>query len=197
MHRQIGDVVAFKQDAPGIGLQHARQQIDDGGLAGAVRADQRVARALLDPSERSRVTLSPPNCFSRPFVSSAVVMTDHFRERQRRLARRIADDQVRAIAPTGASGAADQARSRQSTRPIQNCRLRRDGRKHLLQHLEHHGTIIRRRDSRCRRSPAPAFKSANARTRTRRARASAVAVNSAPADAGVNAVAYTPRSGAG
>jgi hypothetical protein len=49
VHRQIGDVVAFEQDAPGIGLEHAGQQIDDGGLAGAVRADQRVARALLDP----------------------------------------------------------------------------------------------------------------------------------------------------
>ena len=54
MHRQIRDVVALKQDPPGIGLQHAGQQIDDGGLAGAVRADQRVAGALLDPAARGR-----------------------------------------------------------------------------------------------------------------------------------------------
>jgi hypothetical protein len=32
-------------------------------------------------SERSRVTFSPPKDFSRPFVSSAIVMTDHFQER--------------------------------------------------------------------------------------------------------------------
>src|SRR5437868_14052325 len=45
MRRQVRDVVTLKQNAPGIGLEHAGQQIDDGGLAGAVRTDQRVARA--------------------------------------------------------------------------------------------------------------------------------------------------------
>ena len=34
--------------SPGGRAQHAGEQIDEGGLAGAVRADQRVARALLD-----------------------------------------------------------------------------------------------------------------------------------------------------
>ena len=52
VHRQIGDVVAFEQDAPGIGLEHAGEQIDDGGLAGAVRPDQRMAGALLDPQRQ-------------------------------------------------------------------------------------------------------------------------------------------------
>ena len=52
MHRQIGDVVAFEQDAPGVGLEHAGEQIDHGGLAGAVRSDQRMAGALLDPERQ-------------------------------------------------------------------------------------------------------------------------------------------------
>ena len=45
---EIGDVAAFEHDAPGGRAQHAGQQVDDRGLAGAVRADQRVARAFLD-----------------------------------------------------------------------------------------------------------------------------------------------------
>ena len=53
--------------------QHAGQQVDERGLAGAVRADQRVARAL---SRRSSETLlvatMPPKRLSRPTVSSAM-----------------------------------------------------------------------------------------------------------------------------
>src|ERR1700723_3036635 len=91
MHRQIGDVVTFKQNAPGIGLEHAGQEVNHGGLAGAVGADQRMAGALLDPerqiardleaaelffeslcfqrdghgaslSETATTALAPPNC---------------------------------------------------------------------------------------------------------------------------------------
>ena len=36
---------ALQQHRAGRGQQHAGEQIDEGGLAGAVRADQRVARA--------------------------------------------------------------------------------------------------------------------------------------------------------
>ena len=43
-----GDVVAFEQDAPGGRAQHAGEEVDHGGLAGAVRADQGMAGALLD-----------------------------------------------------------------------------------------------------------------------------------------------------
>ena len=42
----------LEQDTPGIGLQHAGEQIDDGGLAGAVRPDQGMAGALLDPQRQ-------------------------------------------------------------------------------------------------------------------------------------------------
>src|SRR6202020_934733 len=52
MHGQIGDVVALQQDAPGIGFQHPGQQIDDGGLAGAVGTDQRVAGTGFDPQRQ-------------------------------------------------------------------------------------------------------------------------------------------------
>ena len=43
----LGDVLALEQHLAGARRQHAGQQIDEGGLAGAVRADQRVARAFL------------------------------------------------------------------------------------------------------------------------------------------------------
>ena len=38
------NVLALERDAPGCGRQHARQQIDQGGLAGPIGANQRVAR---------------------------------------------------------------------------------------------------------------------------------------------------------
>ena len=44
MRLQRGDVVTAKMNASGVGPQHARHQIDESGLAGTVRTDQRVAR---------------------------------------------------------------------------------------------------------------------------------------------------------
>ena len=44
----IGDVLAVEQDASAARLHHAGEQIDQRGLAGAVRPDQSVAGALLD-----------------------------------------------------------------------------------------------------------------------------------------------------
>ena len=48
VHGQVRDVLAFEQDAARVRLEHAGELVDDRGLAGAVRADQRVAGALLD-----------------------------------------------------------------------------------------------------------------------------------------------------
>src|SRR5262245_20005441 len=47
-HRRLeaGDLLAAEEDLPGIRPQHAGHQVDQGRLAGAVRADQRVARTL-------------------------------------------------------------------------------------------------------------------------------------------------------
>ena len=39
---QAGDVAAVEADRAGVGQQAAAEQADEGGLAGAVRADQRV-----------------------------------------------------------------------------------------------------------------------------------------------------------
>ena len=47
VRHRIGDVVAFEHDAAGGRAQHAGQEIDHRGLAGAVRPDQRVPRAFL------------------------------------------------------------------------------------------------------------------------------------------------------
>ena len=44
----LGDVLILQMIRPRVGLQELRQQIEDGGLAGAVGADQRVDRALAD-----------------------------------------------------------------------------------------------------------------------------------------------------
>src|SRR5258708_6152728 len=68
---QIGDVVSFQQDAAAVGPEHASQQVDDGGLAGAVRADQSVAGALLDLERKVARDLEPAEmlfqspCFQR------------------------------------------------------------------------------------------------------------------------------------
>ena len=47
LHR--GDVAALEQHLALRRQEHAGEEIDEGGLAGAVRADQRVARAGLQP----------------------------------------------------------------------------------------------------------------------------------------------------
>ena len=52
MHGQARDVVSVQQNAPAIGPEYARQQIDGGGLAGAVRPDQGMAGALLDAERK-------------------------------------------------------------------------------------------------------------------------------------------------
>ena len=44
--RQRADVLAFQHDATGAWLQHAGEQVDEGGFAGAIGPDQRVACAL-------------------------------------------------------------------------------------------------------------------------------------------------------
>ena len=45
---QVRNVAPVEPDAAGARPQYAGQEIDERGLAGAVRADQRVARAALD-----------------------------------------------------------------------------------------------------------------------------------------------------
>jgi hypothetical protein len=47
--RQAGDVLTAEQDAPGARPQRAGDQVDEAGLAGAVRSDQRMAGAALEP----------------------------------------------------------------------------------------------------------------------------------------------------
>src|SRR5581483_11989195 len=46
-----GDVVGAEEYLSGVGLEHAGHQVDERGLAGAVRSDQRVALAMrqVDP----------------------------------------------------------------------------------------------------------------------------------------------------
>src|SRR5690348_6464844 len=45
---EAGDVVAVEQNLAGGGLEHAGEQVDDGGLSGPVRPDQGVPRTPLD-----------------------------------------------------------------------------------------------------------------------------------------------------
>ena len=52
--REPGDGRAVEQDLPARRPQHAGEQVDEGGLAGAVRSDQGVAGAFLD-RERDRI----------------------------------------------------------------------------------------------------------------------------------------------
>ena len=76
--------LAVEQDAARGRPQHAGEQIDQRGLAGAVRADQRVARALLDPaatrcwSRRGRRSASPGRpSRARPSWSAALRAARH------------------------------------------------------------------------------------------------------------------------
>src|ERR1700744_1555210 len=48
MRHDIGDVIAFEEDAAGRRFEHAGEEIDHCRLAGAVRPDQRVTRAFFD-----------------------------------------------------------------------------------------------------------------------------------------------------
>ncbi len=49
MRFESGDVLPVETDSAGARAQQPGQQIDQRGLAGAVRPDQRMASALLDP----------------------------------------------------------------------------------------------------------------------------------------------------
>jgi len=51
VHRPCRDISALGQNASGVGAQDTGQ-LDDGGLAGAVRPDQRMTRARLDPQRQ-------------------------------------------------------------------------------------------------------------------------------------------------
>ena len=74
VRREPGDVVAVEPDRAGGRLEHAGQQVDQRRLAGAVRADQRVARAASRRvSDTSLVGVMPPKRFSRPRVSRTIV----------------------------------------------------------------------------------------------------------------------------
>src|SRR6266545_2225120 len=48
MHRHPGNVLAGKDDFPGVRPEHAGDQVEDGGLAGAVGADDGANLARLD-----------------------------------------------------------------------------------------------------------------------------------------------------
>ena len=142
VHRQIGDVVAFEQDAAAIGLEHAGQQVDDGGLAGAVRADQRVARALLDLERQVARDLEPAELLFQPpgfqrdrhGASLSGMATAALRPANCRMTRFGAHSTQRCSRwrPTSTITT--------STSPIQNCQYCgvMVG-KHFLQHPEHHG----------------------------------------------------------
>src|SRR2546430_726093 len=66
MHGQIRDIVAFEQDTAGIGFEYTGQEIDHGGLAGAVGADQRGARTGLDPERELAGDLQPAELLFEP-----------------------------------------------------------------------------------------------------------------------------------
>ena len=142
MHRHIGDVVAFQQDAAAIGLEHAGQQIDDGGLAGAVRADQGVAGALLDPERKLAGDLEPAELLFQPSgfqrerhgASLSGTATTALRPASCRMTRFGAHSTQRCR-----RCAADQHDHDQHEPDPELPVLRRDGRKHFLQHPEHHG----------------------------------------------------------
>ncbi len=47
--RDPGDILAAEDDPAGGGRERSRQHVDEGGLARAVRADERMARTGLEP----------------------------------------------------------------------------------------------------------------------------------------------------
>src|SRR4051794_12166491 len=66
VHGQVRDVVPFQENATAVRLEHAGQQIDDGGLARAVRPDQCMAGALLDPQREIARDLEAAELFFEP-----------------------------------------------------------------------------------------------------------------------------------
>ena len=72
---QIADVLAVEQDAAGGRPQHAGEQIDQRGLAGAVRPDQaRGGRPSRCAAKHCSTATMPLNRFTRSIVSSTTVM---------------------------------------------------------------------------------------------------------------------------
>ena len=73
---QVRDVLAVEQDAARARLQRAGDEIDEGRLAGAVGADERVARARARGESRCRSRPAARRSSSqRPCVSSAASLT--------------------------------------------------------------------------------------------------------------------------
>ena len=71
-----GDVVVAEEDLAAVGPQHAGHQVDQRGLAGAVRADQRVALAARQIDlDVACATTSEPKLLSSPRVESAGALT--------------------------------------------------------------------------------------------------------------------------
>ena len=67
-HAASRDVGAVEADAAAGGTVVARDAVEGGGLAGAVRADQRVDAAALD-LDRPLIAVRPPNLTVRPCTS--------------------------------------------------------------------------------------------------------------------------------
>ena len=128
MRTQRRNVVAAKDDPAGGRPQHAGEQIDHRGLAGAVRPDQSVPRALLD---RQR------NVMRGDDAAEALFQADRFEDRhgstlpsarRRRRPPAASPAACRADRSTARNAAVQlSARSRPtstmttSTKPIQNC----------------------------------------------------------------------------
>ena len=75
--RQRRDVGVVEQDTAGVRPQHAGHQIDQRRLAGAVRADQRVAHpGRAESISMSAATTSEPKLLLSPRVASAGVAHD-------------------------------------------------------------------------------------------------------------------------
>ena len=66
-----GDLVRAEEDLAAVRAQHAGHEVDQRGLAGAVRPDQRVARALRQGDRDVPGDDSEPKLLSRPRVDSA------------------------------------------------------------------------------------------------------------------------------
>ena len=72
---------------PGVGAQHAGEEVDEGGLAGAVGADQRMARAGLEPEiDVARCAAARRNSCTAMRVSSSASLMARARFVQKRAA---------------------------------------------------------------------------------------------------------------
>ena len=126
VRRLPGQVPTLEHDAPSIGCEEARDQVEDRRLAGAVRPDQRVQRSIARPRcSRPR----PRGCRRRPWrvparrtgavaISFAAQERRHRRRRIDRAARhRCRFDDSRAQRRRQAPPYADEARRRKYDEP--------------------------------------------------------------------------------